>query len=144
MSGFLAITTAVADALRQSPALAADIQRGRATPAGLGKTMAIRVAMANSTAKPIDLDGADMLWQSSIVVALYARAAAGVDGEQSIDQLFIDTWARLQALTAPPGVVGMTLDPTVQWDEEEADQTLTVVRIVLRITHRTTGAALAA
>ena len=141
-TAFLALTDAVVEALRQAPALAPDIERGRGTPAGLGKGTAIRVGIARGNAKPLDLDGT-LQWESSVVVELFARAAAGTDAEQAIDPLLAAAWQRLQAVVAPPGVLGMTLRPSIGWDVDEADQTIVRAVLALDIVH-TTGPALAA
>lgn len=141
-TAFLNLTDLVVAALRQAPALAPDIARGRAAPVGQGKTAAIRVGMARSTAKAIDIDGS-LRWESGVVVELFARAAADADGEQAIDALLAGTWQRLQGISAPPGTLGITLEPSIGWDIDEADQTLVRAQLGLLIVH-TTGTGLAA
>lgn len=141
-TAFIGLTDLVVAAMRQTPELAPDIARGRGTPAGMGKTSAIRVGMARSVAKAIDIEGS-LRWESLVVIELFARAAANADGEQAIDSLLVAAWQRLQAIEAPPGTLGMTLEPSIGWDIDEADQTIVRAQLGLLIVH-TTGAALAA
>lgn len=142
MTAFLDLTNAVAAALRQAPAVSADIERGRGTPAALGKATAIRVGMARGQAKVLDLEGT-LKWESAIVIEIYARAAAGSDAEQTVDPVLASTWQRLQGIAAMPGVLGITLEPSIVWDVDEADQTIVRAQLALLIVH-TTGPALAA
>ena len=77
-----------------------------------------------------------------MLVELYARAAASADGEQAIDPLLAAAWQRLQGVTPPPGVLGLQLEPSIDWDVDEADQTISKATLALRITHITTAADL--
>ncbi|MEY2689926.1 MAG: hypothetical protein RL375_4126 [Pseudomonadota bacterium] len=144
MSAFLAITDAVVAALRQAPPVAADIQRGRGIPVVQPKATAARVSAVQSAAQPMDLSADTMEWKTAVVVSLYARAAAGQDGEQAIDQLLLAAWTRVQTMAMPSGVLDVVLDPRVTWDVDEADQTVVRADIGLSITHLTNGPGLAA
>jgi len=143
-SAFLAVTDAVVAALRQAPAVSSDIQRGRATPVVQPKATAVRVSAVQSAAAPLDLSADTMEWKTGVVVSLYARAAAGQDGEQAIDALLVNAWTRVQAMAMPAGVFDVVLDPRVSWDVDEADQTTVRADLSLAITHITNGPGLAA
>lgn len=139
MSSFLAITDAVRDALLAGPALAGgNVQRGRNLPLPAGSAQGIDVGIANSRAQPLGLTGGALQWDTTVIVACKARATASTDAESAVDPLLVAAWQRLLAMTAPAGVVAITLEPTVQWDIEEADQPLAAASLVLRITHLTT------
>ena len=72
-------------------------------------------------------------------VGLVPAALQGLD----IDALLAGTWQRLQGISAPPGTLGITLEPSIGWDIDEADQTLVRAQLGLLIVH-TTGTGLAA
>lgn len=145
MSAFLDLTTLVADALLSSPALAGGrVKRGRAVPVGDEADSAITVNVVRSRAAQLDLEGQALQWETTVAVTLYARCAAGVDAEATIDPLLVAVWARLLGITAPAGVFGITLEPAIQWDVDEADATVVSASLSLRINHITNGAALAA
>lgn len=145
MSAFLVLTDLVRDALLQSPALAGGrIKRGRATPVGDEADSAITVNVIRSRASQLDLEGQSLQWETAIAVTVYARAAAGVDAEAAIDPLLVSVWDRLLGIAAPASVFGITLEPAIQWDVDEADATVVSASLSLRINHITTGAALAA
>ncbi|MEY2688240.1 MAG: hypothetical protein RL375_2438 [Pseudomonadota bacterium] len=144
-TAFLQITDAVLASLQAAPALAGGrITRGRATAVSAAAQTAIAVNVARSRAEPLALDGTSLQWETTVVITLFGRAAAGSDAEAAIDPLLVSTWARLQSLTPPAGVVDVALDPTIAWDVDEADQTVVTAALALRITHITTGSALSA
>lgn len=145
MSAFLSITTAVRDALLQSPALAGgNVARGRNLPLAAADSQGIDVSIAASRAQPLGLADGSLQWETTVVVTCKARADASGDAEAAIDPLLVSTWQRLLAMPLPAGASGITLDPAIQWDIEEADQPLAAASLSLRITHITTTAALAA
>jgi hypothetical protein len=144
-TAFLAITDAVLSCLQAAPALAGGrVTRGRATAVSATSQTAIAVNAARSRAEPLSMDGSALQWETTVVVTLFGRAAAGSDAEAAIDPLLVSTWDRLQSLTAPPGVVDVALDPSITWDVDEADQTVVTASLALRITHITTASALGA
>ena len=145
MSAFLGLTDLVRDALLDTPALAGGrVRRGRAVAVQAEEASAITVNVARSRASQLDIEGQALQWETTIVVTVYARASVGQDGEAAIDPLLVSTWARLLGITLPAGVFGITLDPAIQWDVDEADTTVVSASLSLRINHITTGAALAA
>lgn len=144
-TSFLGLVDVVVTALSGAPALAGgNIRRGRAVPVATGVSSAIAVNLLRSEATQLDFAGQALQWQTLVQIRLYGRAAAGADGETTIDTLLESVWARLLAITPPAGVFGIALDPGVAWDVDEADYTLIEAQLVLRITHVTTGGALAA
>jgi hypothetical protein len=72
-----------------------------------------------------------------IGIDIYARASAGSDGEAAIDTLLAAVFARMAAATPPTGAIAWTLDPLIQWDVTEADQTLAQASLALRVRHYT-------
>ena len=144
-SAFLGLTDAVVTVLSAATALAGGrIRRGRGVPVPKEHATAIDVHIQRSTADTVLLSGGLLQWQSLIGIDLYARAAAGTDGESAIDQLLTDTFTRMGAATPPTGVISWTLDPAIQWDVLESDQTLAQASLVLRVTHFSTTALAAA
>lgn len=144
-SAFLDLTDLVRDQLLASPALAGGrVKRGRAVPISDEAASGITVNIVRSRAQQLTVDGLSLQWETGIAVTVYARAAAGQDAEATIDPLLLSTWDRLMGITPPAGVFGITLDPAIEWDVDEADYTVVSAALLLRIQHITTGAALAA
>lgn len=145
MSAFLGLTDAVRDALLANPALAGgNVQRGRGVPLPAASSQGIDISVASSRAQPLGLADGSLQWETTIVVVCKARANAAGDGESAIDPLLVAAWQRLLGMATPPGASGVTLDPAIQWDIEEADQPVAAASLALRITHITNTATLAA
>lgn len=139
MSAFLGLTDAVVTALSAATALAdGHIRRGRGVPVPAAWTSAIDVHIQRSTADQAYLTGSLLLWQTFIGIDIYARAAAGSDGEAGIDTLLAAVFARMAAATPPTGAIGWTIDPAIQWDVVDADQPLAQASLLLRVQHYTT------
>ena len=79
-----------------------------------------------------------LAWDSLIGIDIYARAAAGVDGEAGIDTLLAAVFGRLSAATPPTGALSWTFEPGIQWDVAEAETTLVQASLLLRVRHFTT------
>jgi hypothetical protein len=145
MIAYLALSDAVVSVLRTHPALAgAHISRGRRLPLDQDVQQAIHVRLQGISGLAAFLSDSYTQWQTTRAVELMARAQPGSDGEQAIDELLATTWARLAAATPPAGATGWALDSDVQWDVDEADQTLVRATLTLRVTHITTTATLTA
>lgn len=146
MSAFLSITDAVRDALLQAPALAGgNVNRGRNVPLPADADQGVDVSIVSSRAQPLALaDASSLQWESVIAVVCKARGTSSTDAEAAIDPLVVSAWQRLLSMSAPAGVTGMTLDPAIAWDIDEAEQPLATAALSLRLTHITTTAALAA
>lgn len=141
---FLGLTDAVKAALLVDPPVlpAARIKRGRNTALGTDETSGIFLNVRAADGDPLDVLGESTSWQTVVAVEIRARAARGQDAETAADALLQSTYARLRGMAAPPGAIGIALDPQIRWEIDEADQTLVAVLLALRITHLTTGAAL--
>lgn len=143
MSAFLALTEALRAALAAAlPGV--QVTRGRAVPLSAGTDQGVLINAKASRAAQLDINGDALQWETTVAVTLYARAAINSDAEAAIDPLLLSVWAALVGITPPAGVYGITLDPSITWDIEEADQVLVSASMALRINHYTTGAALAA
>lgn len=139
MSAFLGLGDAVVSALSAGPALAGGrIRRGRAVPVPASHASAIDVHVQRSTADNQFLSGSLLRWETVVGIDLYARAAAGTDGEAAIDTLLGDVFARMGAAVPPSGVLGWVLEPAIVWDVAEADTTLVQASLALRVSHFTT------
>lgn len=138
MTAFLTLSDALLAVLQQPPALAGgNIRRGRGVPVPEDVDLAIDVHVQRSAGQIEDLDGAGMLWDTGIAIDLYARAADGVDAEQAIDGLLAALAARIDAAAPPEDALSWLLEPSIQWELDEADATLVQATVVLRVQHRT-------
>ena len=90
------------------------------------------------------MHGEALQWETIVSVVVSVRAASGEDAEAALDPLIETVWSRLYSMTPPAGVQRITLDPQINLDIDEADQTLAVASLSLRVTHITTGGPLAA
>ena len=145
MSSFLEHTAAVVAALSASPALAGGrIRRGRRVPVPQEHASAIDVYAVRSEGSAQYLADTITRWETLIGVDLYARAAAGADAETTIDALLADTFARLATAAPPAGGAAWTLEPAITWDVSEADQTLVVASLSVRVSHYTAAGSLSA
>lgn len=145
MSTFLAITSAVRDALLATPALAdGRIRRGRDVPVAAAESSGITVNVRAASGESFDLLGQSIRWETVVDIDVYARATASQDAEAALDPLLVSVWDRLYSLAPPAGCTGIALEPGVDWDVDEADTTVCAARVRLRVTHITTGAALSA
>jgi hypothetical protein len=139
MSAFLNLSDAVKAALMQAPALASgNVRRGRRLPVPTDQAQSIDIHVQRSSADNQFLSGGMLRWDTLVAIDLYARASAGTDGETAIDGLLASVFTRMAAATPPPGVIGWVLEPAIQWDIDEADQTLAQASVALRVSHFTT------
>lgn len=84
-------------------------------------------------------------WQTTVVLELQARAAAGQDPEDALDALLAAVFDRLQALPiAAPGVADAMGEPRIEWELMEADTAVAVARLAIGVQHRTAALSLAA
>lgn len=144
MTAFLQIPQAVVTALAQAPAIAPGrVRIGREVALPEGWPDAIDVALDSSRGQVITLDGGTVRWTSLVGLRLRVRAAAGVHGIQAPDALLAAVFTRLAGTQPPGGAMQWQMQPDIRWDVEEADQTVTLVDLLLRVTHLT-GADLAA
>ena len=141
-TAFLALTTAVQTALAAAlPGV--QVLRGRAVPAGTGAQQYVLVNIDHTRGQALEIASGPTQWETVLGIVLYQRAAIGSDAEASIDATLGALWDAVAAIARPSGVVGMQLDPAIQWDLDEADHVVASASLVLRITHLT-QAALAA
>jgi hypothetical protein len=143
-SAFLSLADAVVALLSAGTPLAGGrIRLGRGMPLPSHHDSGIDVDLVSSRGQQYTLDGQTTQWETSIGLDVMARAAAGANGAQAVDALLEAVFARLAGATPPAGAMSWALDPSVQWSVEEADRTLAVATLSLRVTHFTGGASLA-
>ena len=146
MTAFLAITDLIAAALAGAPALGryGKVLRGRRTTLPQTEPCGLRVNAVRHNAQALDIEGDAFQWESTVVVAALARATPDQDAEAALDPLIADVFARLRAITPPPGVIDLVLDPSISIDIDEADQTVAVASVAMHVKHITQSAALTA
>ncbi len=145
MTAFLQLSQAVVAALSAAPALAGGrVRGGRRVPVPQGWPNAIDVHIERSVGSNATLDGRINRWETLIGVDVYARAMPGQDAETAVDELLASVFARLAAANPPAGAGRWQVEPQITWDVAEADQSLVVASLALRIPHFTGPASLAA
>jgi len=146
MTALLGITSAVLVALT-SPALRTDrgsVVRGRRTPIPATDKWGVKINALRHAGTRLDILGEAVQWETIVSVVISVRAASGEDAEAALDPLLATVWSRLYSMTPPAGAQAMTLDPLINLDIDEADQTLAEASLSLRVAHITQGASLAA
>lgn len=143
---FWSIASAVRDALVADPAVvpAARVRRGRPGIAQTAEANAIFINLERATGKQLDVAGAMLEWETAISVLIMARATGTQDAETAVDPLVEAAWARLYAMPPPAGAQSIAIEPQIVWDADAADQLVGSVALLMRVTHHTTGGALAA
>jgi len=142
---FLPITTAIRDTLKGGLLLTdGPVVRGRRLVLEKRFKAGIAVNSIRHVAQVLSIDGQDFQWETTVVVAVYVRAMQDEDAEEALDPYIAAVWGRLAGMTPPAGATSVTLDPAIGIDLDEADQTVAVASLQLRVTHITTGGVLAA
>jgi hypothetical protein len=145
MTAMLALTDAVAAALLPVVSgVRGTVLRGRRTSLQQTERAGVRVNALRHTAQQLDLAGDNLQWDTDIVAALMVRAVTADDAESALDPYLATTFAALCAITWPTGVKSYVLEPVINIDLDEADQTVAIASFSLRVTHLTQGAALVA
>lgn len=145
-TALLGITSAVQAALA-TPALATgkgSVVRGRRTMVPQAEKWHVAINALRHAGNRLDLQGLALQWETIVSVVVSVRAASDEDAEAALDPLIETVWSRLYSMTLPAGVQRVTLDPQINLDIDEADKTLAVASLSLRVTHITTGGLLAA
>lgn len=137
-TAFVGLVGAVVALLSAGPALANGfIKPGRNIILPASEAQGIFVRLARSVGDQPFVGATLTDWQTDIVVTCLARAAAGVDGETAVDALVQAVFQRICSATPAQGANAWTLLPAIDWDIEEADQTLGGAALRLRVQHRT-------
>lgn len=145
MSAFLAIRDAAVAVLSAQPPLAAGfIHTGRAFPLPQERQEGIFVRLARGSGDAPFSSTTHVDWATDLVVQVLVRAQAGDDGETAVDRLLEKIYQRLAAAAPPPAAATWVLNPSVAFDVDEADQTLGMAELRLRINHRTADGSLSA
>lgn len=145
-TALLGITSSVQAALA-SPVLAASkgsVVRGRRTLVPQAEKWHVAINALRHAGNRLDMLGQALQWETIVSVVVSVRAASGEDAEAALDPLIEEVWTRLSGMAPPAGVQAVHLDPQINLDIDEADQTLAVASLSLRVTHITTGGRLAA
>lgn len=144
-SAHLTITQALVSALSQAPAIAGGrIYSGRMRAMPAEHASAVFVGLARSEGRQPFASDARTDWSTHLALDICARASAGQDGLAAVDALLDAVYTRLASTTPPADVPGWLIDSQIAWEIEEADQTLAVATLVLRIDHRTASGSLTA
>lgn len=144
MTAFNALQAALKAALSAAPALAAgNIQTNRLRAIPAASAGAIVLRLEGSAAVEAVLGAND--WGTRFTVECYARATPGQDPADAVDALVSDVWARIGALQpAAIDAMSVAINPTLDWQYDEADAGLCAAIFSILITHRTPANSLAA
>ena len=143
-TAFLDLVGATIAALSTPTAVSAYIRRGRAIalPQVEPNGVFVRLSRADGDQPFAGTDVTD--WSTDLIITAAQRAQNNEDGETAVDPLLRAVWQRLAAAAVPVGAEGWALLPVINWDVEEADQTLAAAELRLRVRHRTAAGDLTA
>ncbi len=144
MTAFASLTAALKALLLQAPVPGdGNVWRGRLRPIPAEHQHAIVIRLASSPGTVSGIQAGPVDWVSQIEIDLYARCTPAQDPEDALDTLLADVYARLAASpNVATGVMDLMGEPQLDWGFAEADNTLAVVTLQLRVTHRTEGLTL--
>jgi len=145
MTAMLALTDAVAAALLPVVSgVRGTVLRGRRTSLQQAERAGGRVNTLRHSGQQLDMAGDALMWTTDIVAAVMVRAATADDAESALDPYIAAAFAALADITWPAGVKTYVLEPVINIDLDEADQTVAIASFTLRVGHITQGAALVA
>lgn len=145
MSAFINLRDAAVAVLKAQPPLAAGfVHAGRAFPLPEDRREGIFVRLAPSNGDAPFASTTHVDWSTDLLVDVRVRAPAGQDPETTADALLEQVYQRLATATPPAAGAAWVLNPTVAFDVDEADQTLGMAQLRLRINHRTADGSLSA
>lgn len=113
----------------------------RLRPISSAQPTALVLRLGRSQGQEVVLGAID--WQTSFAVECYGRGVTGADPADAVDSLLLQAWAILAAIDcAAIGASDLTLNPSVEWQYDEAETPLACATLQLSVSHRTPGATL--
>ncbi len=107
-TAFLTLINAIEAALRVSPAAAEGrIAVGRDNATALDEASDINITLQVQDGQPFALTAGPTEWTVDVGVEVRARGRAGVNALDAIDPIAELVYARVSAMTLPPGVTGL-------------------------------------
>lgn len=141
-TAFRAIAMAIAASLSAAPALAGvPVFQNRLKPLPEDRMTAVVVRKEGSNGQEAVLGMVD--WQTDYAIECYGRGAPGTDPDAAADDLLQAVWARMAVIDLSTyQVMGVTLNPGINWDYGEAETPFACAIFRLQIIHRTASSAL--
>lgn len=143
-TAFKTIADGLVAALMAAPALAGGrIWSNRLRPLPERMATAVVVRQGQSNGAETVLGALD--WATPLAVECYGRGVAGLDPADAVDELLMDVWARLSVIDAGAlGAMAITINPSIDWQFDEAETPMACAIVHLVVQHRTPVATLAA
>lgn len=133
----------IADGLLASLAAMAGgrVALNRLKPISSTQPTAVVLRLGRSAGQEAVLGAID--WQTSFAVECYGRGVTGSDPADAVDSLLQNAWAILATIDcAAIGASDLTLNPSVEWQYDEAETPLACATLNLSVSHRTPTATL--
>lgn len=140
-TAFEDVLNAVYSALLVAPAIADDVLLLRERPTTLERGSEILINMPRASGERFTISGAPVNWTMPLAITLRARGSGGATPLTTMGTLFAATWARLEAITWPAGVMG-TLDADFTLDPAEGGDLVAELQLALVVTFRTQAGTL--
>jgi hypothetical protein len=117
---------------------------GRAIPLQLAHDSQIFVRLVRSIGRPSTMGGHLTQWETLIGTEIAVRCNPGQDAHAAVDPILLSVFDRLAAAPQPANTLTWLTSPDITWELSEADTTVAVATVALRVTHITGPATLAA
>lgn len=132
-------------ALMLAPAVASGhVGRHRSRPVGADVPQAVNLRLGRSVPDPMAGVGAPINYETQLVIECLGRAKGPAETDEAAGQVLQDTHTRIAANAADLAQAGYSilLAPTLQWDQDDADDRIGVVIAIYPVLHRTSSETL--
>ncbi len=141
----LSYVNALVALYKAAPALCGGrVVSGRAIPVQLEHESQIFVRLVRSFGRTSDLGGGLAQWETLIGTEIAVRCKPGQDAHAAVDPILQAVFERLAAAAQPANTLTWMTSPDITWEIAEADTTVAIATVALRVTHITGPATLAA
>lgn len=117
---------------------------GRAIPMQLDHASQIFVRVVRSFGRQSNLGGSLLQWETLLGTEIAVRCKPGEDAHAAVDPILNAVFDRVAAATPPANTLTWLTSPDITWEISEAETTVAVATLALRVTHITGPATLAA
>lgn len=143
-SVFLSLANAVAGLISQAPAIlpAAAVRVGSRRPTALPLNAEVVIRLVQASGRQAFVGDTRTDWDVAITLDIFARVTPGAETYAELDALLAAIYARLLNAQPQAGSAMLISSPALSWDVDEADQTLALATLGLRIECRSESGGL--
>lgn len=142
MIGHVALLNQVEQFLVAVPAVAGGhVGRHRTRPVGADVPQAVNMRLARSLPQPLAGLGAPVDYETQLVLECLGRAKNQTETDAAAGEVLQAAHSRIAANVAALEQAGysIVMAPTLQWDQDDADERIGVVIAIYTVLHRTSS-----